>query len=310
MVFSGATALTGGATVNVNAGTLKVGSTLSGAGAAVLVNSGATLAGGPAGAIEVPVTINSGGVLVPDASQASTALIGSSLTMAAGAVFQWVYSSPTAEGTLALGSNTLNLPASGNPIFRPANLPTLPALGTYVMTWTSPPANTPAWTIDTSLQTAGNFATWGFNGSGNLGYRQQVGVRRAQRREPQLHIERPRVECAVSFTNTQGSARPNTGAAVTIVPPGNQNVAVTGPAEAVSLGTLVIEGSGSYTASLALTSSGSLSAERERAGGRWAERQRRDRRRGAEHVGGHAVHQRRQRHIGQRRHQRRHGGDL
>ena len=37
-------------------------------------------------------------------------------------------------------------------------------------------------------------------------------------------------------------------------------MAVTGPAEVVSLGGLVIEGSGSYTASLALTSSGSLGA--------------------------------------------------
>ena len=65
---------------------------------------------------------------------------------------------------------------------------------------------------------------------------------------------------ALSFTNTLGSARPNTGASVTIVPEGTQNVAVTGPAEAVSVGTLVIEGSGSDTASLALTSSGSLTA--------------------------------------------------
>ena len=80
---------------------------------------GGTLAGGPAGSIQVPVTVNSGGVLQPDASQASTALIGSSLTINAGGVFQWVYNGPARQGTIALGSNTLNLPASGNPVFRP-----------------------------------------------------------------------------------------------------------------------------------------------------------------------------------------------
>ena len=90
--------------------------------------------------------------------------------MAAGAVFQWAYNGPGAEATLALGGNTLNLPATngsqGNPVFRP-DFTTVPSLGTYVMTWTAPPANTPAWTFDTSLEGAGNFAVWGYNGNGS-----------------------------------------------------------------------------------------------------------------------------------------------
>ena len=98
VVFGGAAALTGssGSTLNVNAGSLLVGSTLTGgSGASVLVNSGATLIGGPAAVIAVPLTVNSGGVLVPDAGQVSTALIGSSLTMASSSVFQWVYNGPS-----------------------------------------------------------------------------------------------------------------------------------------------------------------------------------------------------------------------
>ncbi len=105
VVLSGATALTnaGGAAATVNAGTLKVQGTLTGAGGAGLtVNSGATLAGGPAGLIQVPVTVNFGGTLLPDATAASTALIGNSLSIQGGAL-QWVYSGSGAEGTLALG---------------------------------------------------------------------------------------------------------------------------------------------------------------------------------------------------------------
>ena len=174
VVLGGATALTGltSPTVNVIAGALQVGSTLAStvAGANVQVNSGGILAGGPAGAIQVPVSINSGGVLQPDASQASTALIGGApgtpgrLTIGASGVFQWVYSGSGAEGTLALGSATLNLPAGGSPIFRPQFL-TRARAGAYVMTWSSQPANTPAWTFDNSLVSAGNAATWGSSGA-------------------------------------------------------------------------------------------------------------------------------------------------
>ena len=46
---------------------------------------------------------------------------------------------------------------------------------------------------------------------------------------------------------------------MTIAPPGSQSVAVTGPAEPVALGALVIQGGGLLTASLTLQSSGPLS---------------------------------------------------
>ena len=106
VVLSGATALTngGGATVTLNAGTLKVNSTLSGAAGASLTSTRGNACRRPAGSIQVPVTINGGGILLPDATAASTALIGNSLTISGGGAFQWVYSSSGAKGTLALGS--------------------------------------------------------------------------------------------------------------------------------------------------------------------------------------------------------------
>ena len=68
-------------------------------------------------------------MILPDASNISTALFGSTLTMNSGTVFQWVYNSPTAEGTIALGSQILNLPTTsgslGNPVFRPVRHPAL-----------------------------------------------------------------------------------------------------------------------------------------------------------------------------------------
>ena len=74
VVLSGATTLTGASTptVNVNAGSLQVSSTLSSSvgGANVQVAPGATLIGGPAGSIQVPVTVQFGGAIQPDASQA------------------------------------------------------------------------------------------------------------------------------------------------------------------------------------------------------------------------------------------------
>ena len=77
VVLSGATVFAAsGAAVTVNAGTLKVGGSLSGAASAGMkVNSGTTLAGGPAGSITIPVTIQTGATFVPDASAASTACL-------------------------------------------------------------------------------------------------------------------------------------------------------------------------------------------------------------------------------------------
>ena len=67
VVLGGATTLTGSTspTVNVNAGSLEVGSTLASpaAGAYVEVNTGGQLVNQPAGVIQVPVTVNSGGTL-------------------------------------------------------------------------------------------------------------------------------------------------------------------------------------------------------------------------------------------------------
>ena len=73
------------------------------------VNSGATLAGGPAGSIRVPGNVTSAASLLPDATAASTALIGNSLTISGGGAFQWIYSGSGAEGTLALGQRHLEL---------------------------------------------------------------------------------------------------------------------------------------------------------------------------------------------------------
>ena len=129
------------------------------------VNSGAALAGGPAASIQVPVTVNSGGLLVPDASQGAATLIGSTLTMNSGAIFQWAYNTPSAMGTIAMGSNSLYLPASGSPVFQPAfSVP--PTLPINVITWSGSPANTPAWTFDSSHVGAGSYASWG-DGSGS-----------------------------------------------------------------------------------------------------------------------------------------------
>ena len=161
VVLSGATVLAAsGAAVTVNAGTLKVGGSLSGAVSAGLkVNSGATLAGGPAGSITNPVTIQTGATFVPDASAASTALFTGGLTISPSAAFQWSYNGGSAEGTLALGGAALNLPGSGSLVFRP-QFAIAPALPVYVMTWNTPPANQPAWSFDGSLVAAGNLAVW------------------------------------------------------------------------------------------------------------------------------------------------------
>ena len=249
-----------GAAASVNAGTLKVLSTLNGAaGAAVQVNSGATLAGGPAGNIQVPVTLAAGSTLLPDATAASTALIGNSLTINGGGALQWVYSGSGAEGTLALGSGTLNLPAqyNGNPVFRPQFV-TLPSLGTYVMTWSTSPSNQPAWGFDGSLVGVGHSATWA-DGTGNWdtggNWTYAVATSATLTYQPTgLQLT------GLTVMNVAGTAAPVAGASVLIAPPSNSTVSVTGPGEPVSISTLVIEGSGAATASLALQGNGPLTA--------------------------------------------------
>ena len=149
-----------------------------------------------------------------------------------GGVFQWVYGGPAAEGTLALGSDTLNLLASGNPVFRPQFL-TAPPTGTYVMTWSTPPVNQPAWTFDGSLVAAGNSAIWGFNGNGtwdtgaSWSYPTYTGAT--------LNYEPNGLQLnGLSPTDQPGTVPPAAGASVTIAPPSTSNVAVTGPAEPVA----------------------------------------------------------------------------
>jgi autotransporter-associated beta strand protein len=261
VVLGGATAFTaGGATVTVNAGTLKVGGTIvAAAGANVQVNSGAALAGGPAGAIQLPVTLAAGSTLLPDSTAAFTALIGNSLTINGGGALQWVYSGSGAEGTLALGSGSLNLPGqlSGNPVFRPQFViaPTLPV---YVMTWNSLPANQPAWSFDGSLVTTGNLAVWNdANGPWDTGANWLY----PSYTSATLSYQPGGLQLTgLGVTNVTGTAAPAAGANVLIAPPSTSSVAVTGPSAPVSLGALIIEGSGSATSSLTLQSGGPISA--------------------------------------------------
>ena len=113
------------------------------------------------------MTVNSGGVLAPDASQATASLISSNLTINAGGILQWAYNGSAAEGTIALGGNTLTLPATngsqGNPVFRPQFTPTVARLRHDLE---QPGRPKPAWSFDTSLQTAGSTLLWGVNGAG------------------------------------------------------------------------------------------------------------------------------------------------
>ena len=224
------------------------------------VNSGATLVGGPAGAIQVPVTLNGGSTLLPDATAASTALIGNTLTINGGGALQWVYSGSGAKGTLALGSGgTLNLSNFNIPVFRPQFV-TVPPVGTYVMTWSisNSPTNTPAWSFDGSLVAAGHTATWAdgdgnWDTGGNWSYAVCSGST--------LSYEPGGLELTgLSVTNVTGTAPPVTGASVLIAPPSTSSVSVTGPGEPVSIGALVIEGSGAATASLALQGNGPMTA--------------------------------------------------
>jgi autotransporter-associated beta strand protein len=261
VVLSGPMALTngGGATVNVNAGTFKINSTLSGAaGANVQVNTGTTLIGGPGASIQVPVTVNGGGIILPDATAASTALIGSSLSINGGGELQWLFNNSGAKGTIALGSSTLNLPANGfgQPFFRPQFF-TAPALGTYVMTWNSPPTNQPAWLFDGSLVGTGATAIWSdsnglWDTGSNWTYPNYTGGT--------LSYQPSGLQLTgLSVTNIAGTSAPATGANVLIAPPSVSNVSVTGPANPASIGALLIEGSNSATASLTLQSGGPLS---------------------------------------------------
>ncbi len=258
VVLGGATALTASSpTVNVSAGTLNVGGTLSGsAGAAVQVRAGATLAGGPGGSIGIPVTVQTGATFAPDASAASTALFTNSLTISPSAAFQWSYTSGTAAGTLALGGADLNLPGSGNPIFRPQFV-IAPVLPVYVMTWNTSPANQSAWSFDGSLVTAGNLAVWNdANGSWDTGANW---VYPSYTSATLVYQPGGLQLTGLGVTNVAGTAAPAAGTNVLIAPPSISSVAVTGPAEPAVLGALIIEGSGSATASLALQSGGPVS---------------------------------------------------
>ena len=197
-------------------------------------------------------------MLKPDATAASTALIGNSLTINGGGRLQWVFDNSGAEGTIALGSGTLNLPDqfSGTPVFRPQFI-TAPALGTYVMTWNSPPANQPAWGFDGSLVGFGATAVWGDSnglwdtGSNWIYPNYTGGTLSYQPSGLQL--------TGLSVTNIAGTSAPATGANVLIAPPSNSNVSPTGPSAPVSLGVLLIEGSNSATASLTLQGGGPIS---------------------------------------------------
>ncbi len=258
VVLGGATALTAGsAAVTVNAGTLKVAGPLAAAaGASMNVNSGAGLSAGPAGAIGFPVTIQTGATFAPDASAASTALFTGGLTISPSAAFQWSYSGTSSEATLALGSANLNLPGSGNPIFRP-QWAVAPALPVYVMTWNAPPANQPAWGFDGSLVKTGNLAVWNDgNGSWNTGSNwvypsYSGGTLSYQAAGLQL--------TGLSVTNVAGTAAPVTGTNIEIVPPSASSVVVPGPTSPLSIGTLVIQGSSSATAMLSLQNGGPIS---------------------------------------------------
>ena len=64
----------------------------------------------------------------------------------------------------------------------------------------------------------------------------------------------------MTYSQTTTGLSPNTGASVTITPVGFNNIAVTGPAEPVSMAALTIYGTNSLTAALAIPSSGPFSA--------------------------------------------------
>jgi autotransporter-associated beta strand protein len=256
VVLGGAVSLaTSGATLTVSAGTLKVSGMLSGA-ANVLVRAGTTLTGGPAGSIGIPVTVQTGATLTPDASSASTVLFTNSLTISPSGAFQWSYSSGSAEGTLALGSAALNLPGTGNPVFR-AQWEFAPALPVYVMTWNSQPANRPTWGFDGSLVGTGNLAIWNdANGTWDTGANWVY----PSYTSAQFTYQPGGLQLtSLGVTNVAGTAAPPAGANVLIAPPSTSSVGVAGPAEPVSLSSLIIQGSGAATASLTLQNGGPIS---------------------------------------------------
>ena len=132
-----------------------------------------------------------------------------------------------------------------------------PALPVYVMTWNTSPANQPAWGFDGSLVATGNLAVWNdTNGSWDTGanwvYPSYTSATLAYQPSG-LQLT------SLGVTNMAGTAAPAAGANVLIAPPSTSSVSVTGPAEAVVLGALIIEGSGSATASLTLQSGGPVS---------------------------------------------------
>ena len=231
----------------------------------------------------------------------SSALIGNSLTINPLANFQWVYSGTGAKGTLALGSAVLNLYSVGSPVFRPLLL-TPPALGTYVMTWNTPPTNEPAWTFDGSLST-GNVAVWAF--SGNSTWDTGTSWNYPSYTAATLSYTTNGLQLT-NYTSVilSGTASPAAGASVTIAPPSTSNVVVTGPAGPVSPG--AVDRGQRF-------GNRYVDSERRRLEPHGREHQRGWRadgqRRGAEHADGHFGGRRRQRELGQRLDQRRHGDD-
>ena len=198
----------------------------------------------------------------------------SSLTIAASSVFQWVYNSPNAKGTIATGSNTLNLPASGNPIFEPQfALP--PAVGTYVMTWSSSPANTAHLELQYVADCARAACRLGHRQQ-HLGYRAELELSAGDGGEPQLHGRRPAIECADLRQHAgHGLARlrPRRRQRVDCSAIGREYRGQRANSQSVTISSLQITGTNGMTASLALTSNASITAtKRERARGRIAGR--------------------------------------
>ena len=111
------------------------------------------------------------------------------------------------------------------------------------------------------VASGGQFVVWAVNGSRRLGYRLELGHPVPHRREPRYAAGGLQLD-GLDYTVSAGSVAPGAGNGVTITPiaAATQNAIVTGPAAPLSIGGLVIQGTNGYTASLALTSGGSLSA--------------------------------------------------
>ena len=105
------------------------------------------------------------------------------------------------------------------------------------MTWNSEPTNQPAWTVDLSLESAGNSALWGYNGAGtwDTGGDWNYALLTAA----SLTYTNSGLQLvSLTYTQTATGLSPSSGASVTIAPVsgGTNNVVVTGPASSVSIG--------------------------------------------------------------------------